>query len=160
MPELRWALIDLRLLFLAGLALWEWRKSKRRHFTHARIEPAAVFESTDRARRLEPSIDGVASGGVATEMGFDVPTIHPVEPVRVAVSAGSAVDVPAAARFGGSRPGGDSQAPIQWPPVDAGRVLGLRVVGARGESLSGRTLRAALAAAGLRHGPQHIYHLT
>jgi hypothetical protein len=159
MPELRWALIGLSLLFLAGLALWEWRKSKRRHFTHAHIEPAAIFESTDRGRRLEPSIDGVASASVAADIGFDVPTIHPVEPVRVAVSAGSAVDVPAAARFGGPRPGGDVPS-IQWPPIDAGRVLGLRVVGARGEPLSGRTLRAALEAAGLRHGPQHIYHLT
>jgi hypothetical protein len=160
MPELRWALIGLSMLFLAGLALWEWRKSKRRHFTHAHIEPAAVFEPTDRARRLEPSIDGVASGSVATDRGFDVPTIHPVEPVRIAVSAGSAVDVPAAARFGSSRAGVDPPAAIQWPPVDAGRVLGLRVVGARGEPLSGRTLRTALEAAGLRHGPQQIYHLT
>ena len=49
--------------------------------------------------------------------------------------------------------------PIQWPPRESTRVLGLRVVNARGDLLSGRTLRIALDAAGLRHGPQKIYHL-
>jgi FtsZ-interacting cell division protein ZipA len=160
MPELRWALGGLGLLFLAFLALWEWRKSKRRHFTHAHVEPAAIVESTDRSRRLEPSIDGVSGAGADAGMVFDVPTIHPVEPVRVALSAGSAVDVPAAARFEHSGSLIVDSVPIQWPPLDAGRVIGLRVVGTRGEPLSGRTLRIALEAAGLRHGPQQIYHLT
>jgi cell division protein ZipA len=91
---------------------------------------------------------------------FDVPTIHPVEPVRVALSAGSAVDVPSAARF--DPPAGKPPAPavaIQWPPAQSARVLGLRVVSPRGEPLPGRALRNALDAAGLRHGPQNIYHL-
>jgi cell division protein ZipA len=167
MPELRWALIGLGLLFLAGLAVWEWRKSKRRHFTHAYVEPAVVIEPTDRARRLEPgvgrlepSIDGISAVDADPAMSFDVPTIHPVEPVRVALSAGSAVDIPAAARFELSD---DQPAPaavaIQWPPAESSRVLSLRVVNARGEPLPGRALRAALDAAGLRHGPQKIYHL-
>lgn len=70
------------------------------------------------------------------------------------------MDVPAAARFERASPAADPSVPIKWPPVDAGRVVGLRVVNARGEPLSGRTLRIALEAAGLRHGPQEIYHLT
>lgn len=167
MPELRGALIGLGLLFLAGLALWEWRKSKRRHFTHAYVEPAAVVEATDRARRLdsgmgrlEPSIDGIPAVDADPGMVFDVPTIHPVEPVRVALSAGSAVDIPSAARFDLSD---DVPAPstvaIQWPPAESSRVLSLRVVSPRGEPLPGRALRTALDAAGLRHGPQKIYHL-
>jgi hypothetical protein len=167
MPELRWALIGLGLLFLAGLAVWEWRKSKRRHFTHGYVEPATVIEPADRGRRLErgggrlePSIDGISA--VDEEQGtvFDVPTIHPVEPVRVALSAGTAVDIPAAARFDLSpdEPA-PSAVPIQWPPAESSRVLSLRVVSARGEPLSGRVLRNALDAAGLRHGPQNIYHL-
>jgi len=176
MPELRWALIALGLMFLLGLGLWEWRKSRRRHFTLAHVEPAAVVEPTDRPRRQEPdfgkfepgvgrrepSIDGVPAMVADPDMGLDVPTIHPVEPVRVAVSAGSAVDIPSAARFEQSDAVAAAvpvAAPIQWPPPVAGRVLSLRVVGAHGEPLPGRALRIALEAAGLRHGPQKIYHL-
>jgi cell division protein ZipA len=174
MPELRWALMGLGLLFLTGLALWEWRKSRRRHFTLSHVEPAAVIEPAERPRRLEPSIgrlepgssrvepsfDGISGAPADSEIDFDVPTIHPVEPVRVALSAGAAVDMPAAARHESFPSAAASAAPIQWPPANAGRVLALRIVGARGEPLSGRTLRIAFEAAGLRHGPQKIYHLT
>jgi cell division protein ZipA len=174
MPELRWALVGLGLLFLGGLALWEWRKSRRRHFTHTHVEPAAVAEPADRARRLEPSIGRIEPGIGRIEPGFDgdsttvadpavvfdVPTIHPVEPVRVALSAGSAVDIPSAARFEASPSATAASVAIQWPPVDAGRVLSLRIVGGHGDMLSGRALRIALEAAGLRHGPQKIFHLT
>ena len=167
MLELRWALIGLGLLFLAGLALWEWRKSRRRHFTHSYAEPAAVAEPVDRPRRhepgvgrIEPSMDGVPVAKAESGIAFDVPTIHPVEPVRVALSAGSAVDVPSAARFDLSDDAPPAPAAaIQWPPAESSRVLSLRVVSPRGEPLSGRTLRTALESAGLRHGPQKIYHL-
>jgi cell division protein ZipA len=168
MPELRWALMGLGLLFLAGLALWEWRKSKRRHFTHAYVEPAIVSEPVDRMRRqepgigrLEPSIDGVSGAPSHAALAFDVPTIHPVEPLRVAVSAGSAVDIPAAARFDlAEADPAPAAVTIQWPPRESSRVLSLRVVSSRGEPLEGRMVRIALDAAGLRHGPQKIYHLT
>lgn len=171
MPELRWALIGLGLLFLVGLALWEWRKSKRRHFSHGSAESSAFIEANDRlvdrvperslerARRVEPSIDGISAAPEDPNMIFEVPTIHPVDPVRVALSAGSAVDVPSAARFdvAGPEPSG---LPILWPREESAQVLSLRLVGARGDPLSGRTLRIALEAAGLRYGPQKIYHLT
>jgi cell division protein ZipA len=164
MPELRWALIGLGLLFLIGLAVWEWRKSRRQHYSHAPGECSGVIDNTDRTRRLEPSIDGMAGVGAQPGIGFDVPTIHPVESMRVALSAGAAVDIPVAARFEFSEPqtlaATQSEAPIQWPRDDAGRVLSLRIVDLRGEGLSGRSLRIALDAAGLRHGPQNIYHLT
>jgi cell division protein ZipA len=167
MPELRWALIGLGLLFLAGLALWEWRKSKRRHFTHAHVEPAIVSEPVDRQRRhesgtgrLEPSIDGVSSAPAHAGRTFDVPTIHPVEPLRVALSAGAAVDIPSAARFDLAEEESAPAVAIQWPPAESSRVLSLRVVSAHGEPLEGRALRNALEGAGLRHGPQKIYHLT
>ncbi|MEO6078528.1 MAG: cell division protein ZipA C-terminal FtsZ-binding domain-containing protein [Steroidobacteraceae bacterium] len=163
MPELRWALIGLGLLFLAGLALWEWRRSRRQYAPHARAEPAAVIEPMERARRIESGMEAMAGLSAAEPDEFlEVPTIHPVEAVRVGVAAESAVDVPSAARY--ETQAGPKPVPvlasveIQWPPRNAGQVLSLRVVNPRGEAMSGRALRIAVEAAGLRHGPQKIYH--
>ncbi len=169
MPELRTALIGLSLLFLAGLALWEWRKSRRRYTGHLRAEPGGAEPVAERPRRIEPSMEGMA-GLTASDPddSLEVPTIHPVEPVLVGVMAESAVDIPTAARFEATaehRPAPASvpesvPAPvaIQWPPRNPGQVLSLRVVNAQGEPLSGRALRIALESAGLQHGPQKIYH--
>jgi FtsZ-interacting cell division protein ZipA len=164
MPELRWALLGLGLLFLLGLALWEWRKSRRRHFHDAPVEQPRV--ESDRVRRIEPRIVELADTADEPEMPLEVPTIHPVEParavesLRVTVAADHAVDIPAAARveFEIDEPA-PAQVAIQWPREDASRILSLRVVHPRGEPLSGRALRIALDAAGLQHGPQNIYHL-
>lgn len=157
MPELRWALGGLGLLFLAGLALWEWRRAGRRNAGRGLTQSGQVIEAPDRARRLEPSIDGMKGhAGTNADDALEVPTIHPVEPVLVGVAVESAVDIPAAARFE-SQP---AAVPVQWPPHKAERVLSLRVVSARGEPLHGRQLRFALEAAGLVHGPQMIYHRT
>jgi len=167
MPELRWALGGLGLLFLAGLALWEWRRSGRRHAGRALTESGGVVESPERGRRIEPSIDGITGHAASgAHESLEVPLIHPVEPVRVGVAVESAVDIPAAARF--ETPAAPPAAPppkpaamqVQWPPQRTERVLSLRIVSARGEPLSGRQLRAALEAAGLVHGPQMIYHRT
>jgi FtsZ-interacting cell division protein ZipA len=166
MPELRVTLIGLGLLFLAGLALWEWRRSKRRHMPHLRVDPPTIIDHSTRVDhgtrpRRDPMMDGMSGLSAADPREvLDVPTIHPVEPVMVGVAAESAVDVPSAARFDLSevlQPA--APVAIQWPPQNAARVLSLRVVNARGEQLSGRSLRIALEAAGLRHGPQMIYHL-
>lgn len=163
MPELRWALMGLGLLFLAGLALWEWRRSNRRYAPHSRAEPVAVIDPMERSRRIDPSMEGMAGLSAAGPDEFiEVPTIHPVEAMRVGVAAESAVDVPAAARYetqSGPKPVPvPASVAIQWPPPNAAQVLSLRVVSPRGEVLSGRALRIAVEAAGLRHGPQKIYH--
>jgi FtsZ-interacting cell division protein ZipA len=159
MPELRWALMGLGLLFLAGLVLWEWRRSRRRLAGRGVVESSGSGgeppERLERPRRIEPSIDGV-SGSTSShaEISLEMPAMHPTEPVFVGVSAQSAVDVPAAARFAVP----PVPANIQWPPQQTSQVLSLRIVHARGEPLPGRQLRSALAAAGLVHGPQNIYH--
>jgi cell division protein ZipA len=169
MPDLRWALSGLGLLFLLGLVLWEWHKSRRRHFHDAPVEAPARIEPSvpaDRSRRIEPRIVELSDVDAPDDMPLDVPTIHPVEPVRavemvrVSVAADHAVDMPGAARieFDLDEPATAAVA-IQWPRADAARILSLRVVHPRGEPLSGRALRIALDAAGLRHGPQGIYHL-
>jgi ZipA, C-terminal FtsZ-binding domain len=174
MPELRWALVGLGLLFLLGLGLWEWRRSGRRHAARGSPESAVITEPVERARRIEPSIDGhVGHVGSDPDNSLEVPTIHPGDPVLIGVANETAVDIPTAARFEmRAEPAPSSiptavplpvqivpAAPIQWPPQHSERVLSLRLVGAQGAPLPGRALRIALEAAGLVHGPQQIFHL-
>ena len=151
MSELRWALLGLGLLFLAGLAIWERRRSRRRP-AHAQVLDAPPeAPPVPRPRRVEPSLDAKSMElHRLHDEPLQVPTIHPVEPLRVAEE--SAVDIPARAM--------PKPIPaIQWPPVRSDRVLSLRVVGVGGEMLQGRSLRNALEGAGLVAGPQSIYHL-
>jgi FtsZ-interacting cell division protein ZipA len=156
MPELRWALLILGAVFLAGLALWEWRRPRQdaRGTAAPDTQPSAPF---DRLRRVEPSMDEYVSGvGSPPEMPMELPTMHAEPTMKVQVLMESAVDIPAAAR---SEADARASVPIRWPPRGAKRVLTLRVVGRNGATLPGRALRTGLEASGMQHGPQEIYHL-
>jgi cell division protein ZipA len=202
MNELRWALLFLGVLFLAGLAVWEWRKPRRARGNG--FDPEQTVQIIERPRRIEPSMDEFVEVAPRTEAELHLPAIHAVEPVRLEVSTESAVDVPRAARgvsydrheqtatvtredlietvveaasesvpeatlYAAPEESLMSVAPVlasvataavvvQWPPERNDRVLSLRVVNGRGEALPGASLRFALEAAGLRHGPQSIFH--
>jgi FtsZ-interacting cell division protein ZipA len=161
MPELRWALFGLGALFIAGVALWEWRRGRRRLVagapeaaTSATIAPPA---GEDWQRRLEPHLDSLFTAREFAHSGeqpavTDVPVIHPVEPIQVPVAREAAVDLPAAAHPGARQ--------IRWPPERADRVLSLRLTNSQGALLQGRDVRLALEQAGLVPGPQTIYHRT
>lgn len=105
MPELRWALFGLGALFIAGLALWEWRRSRRRLAQAANepVVPTVVSpQGDDWPRRIEPRLDSLFQAPEADASGAhpdigDVPVIHPHEPIDVPVSREAAVDLPAAA---------------------------------------------------------------
>jgi cell division protein ZipA len=179
MSELRWALIGLSLLFLAGLALWEWRRARRAP-GRARLKDATVADitlHTERPHRIEPGLGDVA--GVFAprhDETLEVPSIPMVDvPQDVPVVAGAAVDVPAAARGASGEAivpavqpapshGSGTAArlkqlvPVRWPPPHSERVLTLRLVRQDGAALPGRSLRVALETAGLVSGPQTIYH--
>jgi FtsZ-interacting cell division protein ZipA len=124
MAELRWALIGLGALFVVVLAIWEWRRGRRRQAQGAAVAMGgASAASADDWRRKEPRIDDpgfddLPQGRTGTHaMEWDtadaplqeVPVIHPADPVPsahfepaqpvdVAVSHEVAVDVPAAAQ--------------------------------------------------------------
>jgi cell division protein ZipA len=179
MPELRWALIGLGLVFFLALALWEWRRTSRMPKRGSRPESPApdVTLVRERPRRVEPGlgeVPGVLVSG--PEDVFDVPTILPRE---VPIAAESAVDVPAVVRARKDRtaeahaaeidlaapepaaaagPVTAPSVPIRWPPEKADRVLTLRIVRPGGAMLPGRSLRIALEGAGLVSGPQQIFH--
>ncbi len=168
MPELRWALGGLGLLFLLGLVLWEWRRSRRTP-ARARLPESSVADitlTTERPRRIEPDLGDVVSVfAPRNEDSLEVPVIMPVESVKqdVPVAAQSAVDIPAAARDASGEMMTQPVAvaapvAIRWPPAQSERVLSLRVVKHDGVPLPGRALRIALEAAGLANGPQDIYH--
>lgn len=168
MPELRWALVVLGALCVAGLALWEWRRSRRRHAgpESVGVTPAVVAHAggESRHRRIEPHIDsllpstGAPAGDPQEPLATlidDVPVVHPAEQLEVPVARENAVDVPAAVKPAARA----ARAPVRWPPERADRVLTLRLVNAQGALLPGREARLALEQAGLAFGPQRIYHL-
>jgi cell division protein ZipA len=119
-----------------------------------------------RLRRMEPSIDDFSPREAQLPESLDVPTIHPVEPVRVEVAREVAVDIPGAAANPPPAPPQPMEpaatppgAPvIRWPPPQTERVVSIRLVRADGQALPGRALRLALEAAGMIHGPQRIFH--
>jgi cell division protein ZipA len=159
MSQLRVALIILGAVFLAALLLWERRRATRK--VRSMPPPEASNQSaslaTTRTRRMEPSIDDFSPGQANLPESLDVPTIHPVEPVRIEVMREVAVDVPGAAA---AAVAAEPATPlIRWPPPRTERVLTVRVVRADGQALAGRALRLALESAGMVHGPQRIYHL-
>ena len=184
MTELRVALIVLGAVFLAALLLWERRRSARKvrplppeHAAPASAPSPAV--SLPARGRREPSIGDFTPGEGDLPESLEVPTIHPVEPVRIEVMREVAVDVPSAAAPVKIEPSAgtievdladDDDAPdaapaapqpplIRWPPPRTDRVLTMRVVRADGQAIAGRGLRQALESAGMVHGPQRIYHL-
>jgi FtsZ-interacting cell division protein ZipA len=193
MTELRWALLILGGLFVAGLAIWEWRKPRGRRA--GSYDPEQTVQIIERPRRIEPSMDEYVEVPARAETPLHLPTMHAVEPLRVEVAAESAVDVPGAARLAEAarqraydhdhdgqadtvarddladtvvdtsaepdevhRAPAEPQLVIHWPPEHTDRVLTVRVVNGRGEGLMGANLRFALEAAGMKHGPQNIFH--
>lgn len=172
MAELRWALIAIAVLFVAGLALWEWRRARRSAgpSTAELAMPSAAAQGAGESwsRRVEPRLDSLLEdAGEPLVEDLDaglgelpvqgpgeraVPVIHPAVEISVPVARESAVDRPVAA--------GTTPRPmlIRWPPVRADRVLSLRLANAQGAPLAGREVRLALEQAGLVAGPQTIYH--
>ncbi|MDQ2641243.1 MAG: hypothetical protein M3Y79_11790 [Pseudomonadota bacterium] len=99
MPELRWALVGLGAAFIVALAIWEWRRSRRR----LAQAPEVAAAGDDWSRRIEPRLDSLADHGSADSREpamRDVPVIHPSDPpaqVAVPVAREVAVDRPSAA---------------------------------------------------------------
>jgi cell division protein ZipA len=178
MPELRWALALLGVVFLGGLAWWELRRprqSARGELDSPAHSPAAPHAQAPVHR--EPSIS--------------FPEIRTRDPMHEL----PAVDLPEdsliglradGARFEAAEPSGEEVEPIvpvpepppppevlleeasavaavpaepivEWPEESERRIVALRLV-APGERFAGRALRQALAAEGFVLGKFSIFH--
>jgi cell division protein ZipA len=133
MSELRWILLSLGVLFIAGLAWWELRRPRQapRDGAEHREPPLVLppMRAREPVRELPVMQIRDSEEVVATE-------VHP-EPI----SATPALVVPV----------------IEWPPEETRRILTLRILAA-GERFGGRALRQALSAEGFVHGHLSIFH--
>jgi cell division protein ZipA len=152
--ELRLALLGLGALFIALLGLWEWRRPRHRA---ENSDLNAAPEATSVGRR-EPSIDEFAVQAPAAL----IPDISGMNaaPIRVEISRETAVDVPGESESIRATRAPIVEVGIRWPPAETERVLSLRLIGRLEKPLNGRRLRQSLQGAGMRHGPQQIFHRT
>jgi cell division protein ZipA len=145
--ELRWALLGLGALFIALLGLWEWRRPRHQA---ENSDLNAMPEITPAIRR-EPSIE---------EFVVQPPVINDTAPIRIEISRETAVDIPGEPEAIRATREPLVEAEIRWPPAATERVLSLRLIGRQEKPLNGRRLRQSLQGAGMRHGPQQIFHRT
>jgi FtsZ-interacting cell division protein ZipA len=181
-PELRWTLLILGVVFIAALAWWEFRRPRQSpHASQDRLTPT-----------LDAPGEGTPSGHVHREPTLTLPEIRPREQPQeipvVEVSDDSLIGL----RMDGARP---EQAPepapdaaepilpaapededrtaqlvveaptvtppptpiVDWPPEDVRRIVALRLVSSV-ERFQGRALRQALAAEGFVFGRFSIFH--
>jgi cell division protein ZipA len=133
MSELRWILLTLGALFIAGLAWWELRRPRQapRDGPEPRDPPAVppLLRAREPAREL-PTMsmrEAAEPASPAAPSASILPAPEIVEPI------------------------------VEWPPEGSRRILTLRILAAR-ERFAGRTLRQALAAEGFVHGRLSIFH--
>src|ERR1700690_2903665 len=162
MAALRWILLGIGLLFLAGLAAWDLRRPRQ---AAERGDPP--IGSAGELGTGPGHAAGFASGArqrASVPPRVDLPPIEPEIPFEPdhypdpgAELAHGPTDGPAQAdsppAFPAERPVG-----VQWPPDAERFVLALRIVSAGEEPLSGRAVRQSLGACGFVHGALQIYH--
>jgi cell division protein ZipA len=170
MPELRWILLILGVLFIATLAWWELRRQRRspqaqEDRTRHRFREPSLGLPELRPREPAPelpvveleddSMIGLRVDGVRIEEDtVELPALSETEileePEDTPAAQPSAVQLPGPERL--------SEPVLDWPPEDQRKVITLRVVADAEERFSGRALRLALAAQGFTIGKFSIFH--
>jgi cell division protein ZipA len=182
MPELRWTLLILGVVFIAALAWWEFRRPRQSaHGSQERLAPT-----------LEPAEEPAHPPHVHREPTLTLPEIRPREQPQEIPVVEVAEDSLIGLRVDGERPEQPPAAPraappilpepaedadrtaqlsvetpqvaplptapiVDWPPEDVRRIIALRLV-CGAERIHGRSLRQALAAEGFLFGRFSIFH--
>jgi FtsZ-interacting cell division protein ZipA len=178
MPELRWALALLGVLFLGVLTWWELRRSRsggrgqldagpRDTRAHAAsVQPLVHREPIItlpeiRAREPMPELPVVdIEDDSLVGLRADGPPDEPEEPpeeVEPIVPAPERETPDALLREMSVAAAAPSEPLVDWPDEAERRIIALRVV-APGERFSGRAVRQALAAEGFMLGKFAIFH--
>ncbi len=182
MPELRWTLLILGVVFIAALAWWEFRRP--RQSSHASPE------------RLTPTLDTpgepATPGHAHREPTLNLPEMRAREQPQEIPIVEVAEDSLIGLRMDGARPEAEAPAPepdseepilpepgeedqtaklvverpavtlpqapvVEWPAEDVRKIIALRLVSVT-ERFQGRALRQALAAEGFMFGRFSIFH--
>jgi len=166
MPELRWTLLILGVLFIGVLAWWERRKPRQApgaragdeaHGARLPREPALTLPEM-RARDPAPGhqlpVVEIGDAQASAEgLLHLVPVLEPAEPL-----SGEAAPAAAVAEGPAAAPAVFAEPIVEWPPDEARRIIALRLVAAAPERFAGRAVRQALAAEGFVLGKFSIFH--
>ena len=186
MPELRWILLGLGVLFCLGLWWWEARRGRQAADSRASLNPAEGFtststtvvgdampgETTQRAEAAPAPTDDYAERLAWRDppVVLDTPEddAEPMmdfaaeRPARGAPNAPTRVEPvigDAAAAVGAVSAAGPIETPASRPPPEE-KIVTLRVAAPPLERFEGRLLIGALRSAGLEHGKFSIFHKT
>ncbi len=172
--ELRWILLLLGALFIAGLAWWEWRRPRPPSHQEPRHEPPRSYrEPTLTLPEIRPPAraEDLPVLEVADESIIGLPVIDPGSPVGTPADDGAAAGrepgvpvgephVISAADIPVAQPAPALELPepvVEWPPEGQRRIIALRLV-STAERFAGRQVRQALAAEGFVSGRMSIFH--
>lgn len=188
MPELRIILLVAGVLFLAGIAGFEWwrqRGSRPLSATSQRDDPAddntraaplpelnvvrdarvAVSDSLPVIELASTSASGTRralgisiSNEVAVDVSHQSTPMIPERPVREEPFISNGDEI-SAVRVIDEQPVHGPQLVLSWPGEAERRIVALRVIPRIEPRFAGRTLRQAFGSAGFWHGPLDIYHL-
>jgi len=184
MNELRLILLVAGLLFIAGIAGFEWWRARRLRVAAGppRDDSSMGEPLTSRNPAALPEINVVREARVAVADTLPVIELASTSEsgtrraLGINISQEVAVDVAAApasrsepyigqddevgeVRVFEEQPVRGPQLVIAWPKESERRIVTLRVVPKREPRFAGRSLRQAFASAGFWHGPLDIYHL-
>jgi len=172
MPELRWTLLIIGVLFIVILALWERRRPHQasRQAPHISEDPRPVatesWGAADSSAR-EPSL---TLPEIRTEARVPVPPVHferePTSPKELPVVEIPDEDVEVVI-VEQSQPAADDLPPppteipkpiVEWPAEDQRTIVSLRLVARPPDRFRGHQLRQALLAEGFLFGDFEIFH--
>ncbi len=154
MPELRWILLGLGVLFWIGLWWWEMRRQHQASDSELGRLPERLVEPSPAARRAEAQPELREPSFSETLVEPDVPQVdEPVEAIPVLAEAFARIE-PVLGDTEIVRP----EPPRIEPPEE--KIITLRLTAPPLERFEGRRLVEALQAVGLQHGKFSIFHRT